>query len=194
MRERENQEFAERVIDINRVTRVVKGGKRLRFRTLVIIGNQKNQVGFGIGKASDVSQSIGKAIEKARRNLQTVTLTAEGTLPYPVEGKFKKARVLVKPAPPGTGVIAGGAIRVALELAGVKNVVSKALGSGDKVSNTVATIQALSSVIDPKLLRARRGKEVEKAVSKKTGSPSVAQPVPQAPKRKIATKKTTGKG
>jgi len=165
--EKEKQEFTERVIEINRVTRVVKGGRRLRFRTLAVVGNRKGKVGFGLGKAGDVSQSIGKAVEKAYQNLQSIYLTPEGTVPYSIKSRAKRAQVLIKSAPAGTGVIAGGAVRTVLELAGLKNVVSKALGSGDKISNAVATIQALSQIIDPKELLKRRGKEPKRSPIKK---------------------------
>ncbi len=177
------KDFIERVIEINRVTRVVKGGKRLRFRALVIVGNHRGQVGLGIGKASDVSQSIRKALDKAYGSLQLVHLTAEGSLPYQVIGRFKKAHVLLKPAPPGTGVIAGGAVRTILELVGLKNVVSKALGSSDKLSNAQATLKAFKQIVDPRELLARRNRQatkepvpakirVEKASRKRASAPT----------------------
>jgi small subunit ribosomal protein S5 len=167
--EQEKKEFTERVLEINRVTRVVKGGKRLRFRTLMVVGNRKGKVSLGMGKAGDVSQSIAKALEKAYRNMHSIFMTPVGSLPYPVVGKFKKAHVLIKPAPQGTGIIAGGAVRLVLELAGLKDVVSKSLGSGDKISNAQATILALSHIVDPKVLRARRGKKaLEASLADKT--------------------------
>lgn len=156
-REREKSEFQERVLQINRVTRVVKGGKRLRFRTLVIIGDKKGRVAYGLGKAADVSESIAKAVRSAKKGIRSISLTAEGSLPYAVKSSYKKAAVLLKPAPLGTGIVAGGAVRVVLELAGVKNVMAKALGTADKLNNTVATVNALLSVRSPERIRQLRG-------------------------------------
>jgi len=147
--EREKSEFMERVLEINRVTRVVKGGKRMRFRALVVIGDEKGRISCGLGKAGDVSTAVGKAVASARKRVITV-YRKSSTIPYPVESNYKSAHVLLKPAPAGTGIIAGGAMRVVLQLAGVKDVVGKALGSQNKTSNALATIKALS------LLRDRR--------------------------------------
>ena len=147
--EREKSEFTERVLEINRVTRVVKGGKRMRFRALVVIGDEKGRISCGLGKAGDVSTAVGKAVASARKRVSTIYKKGS-SIPYPVESHYKSARVLLKPAPAGTGIIAGGAMRVVLQLAGVKDVVGKALGSQNKTSNALATIKALS------LLRDRR--------------------------------------
>lgn len=135
-------DYEEKNIEVARVTRVTKGGKRMRFRTLSVIGNRKGRVGFGVAKGLDVAASTGKATTKARKALFTVPLVNE-TIPHAVEGKFAAARVLLKPAPKGTGVKAGGAVRVVFELAGVPNVVSKSLGSKNKINNVKATFVAL---------------------------------------------------
>ena len=152
----EKPEFVERVIEINRVARVVKGGKRVRFRALVVLGNEKGRVAFGLGKAADVSTAIAKAVTAAKK--QIIPIFIKGTtIPYPIRTYYKSAAVFLKPAPAGTGIVAGSSMRVVLELAGIKDVVGKALGSKNKLSNTVATIKALSMLIDPKELLERRG-------------------------------------
>lgn len=135
-------DYEEKNVEVARVTRVTKGGKRMRFRTLSVIGNRKGRVGFGLAKGLDVAASTAKATTKARKALLTVPLIHD-TIPHQVEGKFSAARVLLKPAPKGTGVKAGGSVRVVLELAGVPNVVSKSLGSKNKINNVKATFAAL---------------------------------------------------
>ena len=147
--EREKSEFTERVLEINRVTRVVKGGKRMRFRALVVIGDEKGRISCGLGKAGDVSTAVGKAVASARKHVITI-YRKSSSIPYPVESHYKSAHVLLKPAPAGTGIIAGGAMRVVLQLAGVKDVVGKALGSQNKNSNALATISALALLRDRK--------------------------------------------
>ncbi len=135
-------------MEIARVTRVTKGGKRMRFRALSVIGNRKGRVGFGLAKGLDVALATGKATTQARKALITVPLKND-TIPHAVEAKFAAARVLLKPAPKGTGVKAGGAVRVVLELAGVPNVVSKILGSANKINNVKATFIALKKLRIP---------------------------------------------
>ncbi|MEK7115825.1 MAG: 30S ribosomal protein S5 [Patescibacteria group bacterium] len=138
-------DYEEKNVEVARVTRVTKGGKRMRFRTLSVIGNRKGRVGFGLAKGVDVAASTAKATAKARKSLMTVPIVNE-TIPYPVEAKFSAARILLKPAPKGTGVKAGGAVRIVLELAGVQNVVSKILGSKSKINNVKATFVALKKL------------------------------------------------
>lgn len=150
-RQPEKKEFTERVLEINRVTRVVKGGKRMRFRALVVIGDEKNRIGWGIGKAADVSGAISKAVAVAKKQLVTI-ITKGSTIPHPVKSSHKGALILLKPATPGTGIIAGGSMRAVLRLTSIKDVVGKMLGSQNKVNNTMATIQALESLVDPKEL------------------------------------------
>lgn len=145
----EKKEFTERVLEISRVTRVVKGGKRMRFRALVVIGDEKTRIGWGIGKAADVSGAIAKAVADAKKKLIKITIKGT-TIPHPIKREHKGAYVLLKPATPGTGIIAGGSMRVVLKLTGIKDVVGKMLGSQNKINNTMATIQALDDLIDPK--------------------------------------------
>jgi len=153
-------EFQERVLEINRVTRVVKGGKRMRFRALVVIGDKINRISFGLGKANDVTAAVAKAVNEAKKNVITVYLT-KGTLPYKITHSHKSATVLIKPAKAGTGLIAGGSVRIVLELAGVKDAVAKVMGSSNKISNVVATIQALEQIQAPKDILASRGKTIK---------------------------------
>ena len=162
----ERSEFVERVLEIKRVARVVKGGKRVRFRALVVIGDEKGRINYGLGKATDVSGAIAKAVLAAKKGLISVFIKGT-TIPYPVRTHYKSAEVLLKPAPVGTGVVAGSSMRVVLELTGIKDVVGKALGSKNKLSNTMATIKALSMLHDPKELLAMRGiKQVDNKKSK----------------------------
>lgn len=139
---REPKEFEESILQIDRVTRVTKGGRQLRFRVSVVIGDQKGRVGFGIGKSSEVMMGVQKAIADAKRNLIRVPIF-EDSIPHAVESKYKATRILLFPAPEGKGVIAGGAVRKVLELAGVKNVLSKMHGSRNKINSSRATINAL---------------------------------------------------
>ncbi len=138
---RERSEFDQKVVEVKRVTRVVAGGKRMRFRALVVIGDHKGRVGMGLKKGSDVAESVNKAVNQAKKNLVSLPLTHE-TIPHEVDIKYKSSSLIMRPAKPGTGVIAGGAIRSVMELAGVKNVVSKMLGSNNKVNNVKAVFSA----------------------------------------------------
>ena len=139
------KEFEETVVQINRISKKTKGGNQIRFSALVVIGDKKGKVGAAISKATDVRSAIGKAIASAKRNMITVTLRGT-TVPYSVNEKFSAAKVLIKPAPPGSGIIAGGAVRVVLEMAGVPNVVSKIFGSNNKINNAKATFEALKKL------------------------------------------------
>lgn len=146
------KEFEETVVQINRISKKTKGGNTIRFSALVVIGDKKGRVGLGHAKAQVVPSAIGKAVEAAKRNMITVPLRGT-TIPYSITEKFSAARVLLKPAPPGSGIIAGGAIRVVLEAAGVKDAVGKILGSTNKISNVYATLSGLQTIakIDRKL-------------------------------------------
>lgn len=149
-------DYEEKNIEVARVTRVTKGGKRMRFRALSVIGNRKGRVGYGLAKGLDVAGATGKATTKARKALLTVPLTND-TIPHEVFAKYAAARVLLKPAPKGTGIKAGGAVRVVLELAGIPNVVSKILGSGNKINNVKAAVLALRKLkVAPKTEDARQ--------------------------------------
>ncbi len=142
---REAKEFDEEVIQIDRVTRVVKGGRRLRFRATVVIGNKKGKVGVGIGKSTEVQGAIQKAISKAKKTLITVPMVGQ-TIPHKIKVKFKSAKLMLMPACPGTGIIAGGPLRKIIELAGVRDVMAKALGCKNRLSNSKAAIMALSQL------------------------------------------------
>lgn len=135
----------EKVIQIDRVSRTVKGGRRIRFRALVVVGDGKGKVGVGIGKAGDVSQAISKATTKARRQMHEVTIVNE-TIPYEISRQTGSARIHLKPAPKGTSVIAGGTVRAIIEAAGIKNVVAKSLGSANKLNIARATLDALMAL------------------------------------------------
>lgn len=142
----QQRQYDHQVLDIARVVRVVKGGRRFRFRASVIVGDRNGRVGFGIGKSRDVQQAIQKAQDQATKNVVSVTLK-NGTIPHAVTAKFNGGVVYLKPARPGTGVIAGGTVRSVADLVGIKNLVSKALGSSNRVNNARAAIKALSQVI-----------------------------------------------
>ena len=142
---REPEEFEQKLIEIRRVTRVQKGGKRMRFRALVAIGDHKGRVGYGLGKGADVSQAIAKATTAAKKRVITIPLVRE-TIPHAVRLRYKAAVIYLKPAPKGTGIIAGGAIRQVLMVSGVANAVAKMLGSENKVNNVKLTIRALQQL------------------------------------------------
>jgi len=142
----EPKEFEELVINIDRVARVVKGGRRFRFKALVVVGNRKDKVGVGVAKGADVQAAIAKATDVAKKHMITVPVTKE-TIPHDTEVKFSGARVLIKPAAPGTGVIAGGVVRQIIGVTGIRNLLSKSLGSTNKVNIAYATIEALKSLV-----------------------------------------------
>lgn len=139
------EEFEQKIIDIARVTRVMAGGKRMRFRACVAVGNKKGRVAIGLAKGSDVTGAVTKAVNKAKKNFLDVPLVNE-TIPHEILEKFGAAKILFKPAKKGRGIIAGGAVRIVLELAGVKNVTSKILGSGNKVNNVKCAMAALGNL------------------------------------------------
>lgn len=178
----EEKQFDERTLDIDRVARVVKGGRRFRFRALVVVGDRKSKVGIGTAKGADVTAAVAKATEIAKKHFITVSLY-KGTLPHETEAKVSGASILLKPASAGTGLIAGGVVRTILDVAGVKNVLSKSLGSTNKINTAYATIAALDSLVPYKDWITTKSK-AKSAVAKKAA-------VVEAPV--IAKAKTTGK-
>lgn len=154
--EKPQSEWTERVVQISRVTKVVKGGKKLSFRAIVIVGNQKGQVGIGCAKASEVIIAIQKAIADGRKNLITVPIF-KTTIPHPITGKSGAGAVMLRPASEGTGIIAGGAVRSVLELAGIENILSKSLGSKSPLNAANATIEALKSLTPFNEVAKKRG-------------------------------------
>jgi small subunit ribosomal protein S5 len=160
--QREPSEFTETTLSVDRVTRVVKGGRRMRFRAVVVVGNRKGKVGMGTGKANEVQIAVNKAIKDAKRNMIKVPLI-KGTIPHGVDIKFKAAKIRLMPASEGTGIIAGGALRVICDHAGIRNVLSKRFGTGNKLVNAQATFKALA------LLKPVRAEDLEKAVETPEG-------------------------
>ena len=156
-------EFIEKVVALNRVSKTVKGGRVMKFSALIVVGDGKGRVGYGLGKAGEVSEAIRKGIEDAKKNITTITLSGT-TIPHEVIGKFGAGEVLLKPAPAGTGVIAGGAVRAVVEMAGIRDIRTKALRSRNKINVVHATINGLKALEDAAQVAARRGKTVEEIV------------------------------
>lgn len=183
---KERKEFEEEVIAIDRVTRVVKGGRRLRFRATVAIGDKKGRVGIGTGKSNEVTGAISKAITKAKKTLITVPLI-NGTIPHEVRYKFKAAKILLMPAAPGTGIIAGGAMRKVVGLAGVSNVLGKSFGSSNKLSSTRAAFEALKTLKENPFIRPNVS-EVIQPVDEKSVKTEMEEVVPEGKKEKVSVK------
>jgi small subunit ribosomal protein S5 len=162
-RRRENEEpseFTEKVVSLNRVSKTVKGGRIMKFSALCVVGDGKGRVGYGLGKASEVSEAIRKGLEDAKKNIVTITLSGS-TIPHEVTGTFGAGKVLLKPASPGTGVLAGGAVRAVLEAAGVKDVRAKSLRSNNAQNVVAATMVGLRSLRNAQQVAAVRGKSAE---------------------------------
>ena len=145
-KKREPQEFDQKIIEVARVTRVTEGGKQMSFRATVVIGDRKGKVGIGLGKGLDVSNAINKAVNRAKKDMITIPLNDQGTIPHELKQKFGAAKVMMRPAPQGTGIIAGGIMRMILELSGIRNITAKMFGSKSKINNAKATIEALRSL------------------------------------------------
>lgn len=159
-RDRErDKEFEERVVTINRVTKVVKGGRRFRFAALVVIGDKKGRVGFGTGKANEVPDAIKKAIEDAKKNVFTVPIINGSTIPHTITGTYGAGQIFLRPASEGTGVIAGGPVRAVLELAGITDILSKCLGSRTPINMVRATVEALKDLKTIEDIARLRGKK-----------------------------------
>lgn len=167
------KEFEERIVQIDRVSRTVKGGKRMRFRVLVVVGNRNGRVGMGIGKGTDIQKSIQKAVTHAKKNLIEVPIVND-TIPHEATTKYGGAVVFLKPASAGTSVIAGGPVRAVIELAGIKNILSKIIGSTNKINNVRATLQTLKGLrLAPESPKRRRtSPPAEAPVTDVTESPN----------------------
>jgi small subunit ribosomal protein S5 len=163
----EEKQFEERVVHIDRVARVVKGGRRFRFRALVVVGDKKGRVGIGVAKGADVTSAVAKAVDSAKKNLMSLKLY-KGTFPHEAQAKVGGANILLKPAAAGTGLIAGGVVRTILEVAGVSNALSKSLGSTNKINTAYATLDALREMqtADKWVTRMNTAKKPAKAASK----------------------------
>lgn len=183
----EEKQFDERTLHIDRVARVVKGGRRFRFRALVVVGDRKHKVGIGLAKGADVTAAVTKATDVAKKNMVKVHLY-KGTLPHEVEAKVSGANILIMPASAGTGLIAGGVVRTILEVAGVNNALSKSLGSSNKANIAYATLQALESIVPAEKWVTQQGKAKAAKAAKKAAT-KVEPAKKPAPKAKKTEKK-----
>ena len=167
--DRGESEVVDKLVSINRVAKVVKGGRRFGFAALVVAGDQKGRVGFGHGKAREVPEAIRKATEQAKRNMIRVPLREGRTLHHDVHGRFGAGRVVLRAAPPGTGIIAGGPMRAVFETLGVQDVVTKSIGTANPYNMVKATFDALTGVMSPRFAAAKRGKKVGDIVGRRGG-------------------------
>jgi len=172
---KQKPEFEERVVEISRVSRVVKGGRRIRFRILVVIGNQRGKIGYGIAKANEVSVGIKKAVNQAKKKMIEVPIV-NGTIPYQVVQELGSAKIFLKPASQGTSIVAGGVIRVIAELAGIKNLLSKVIGTQNKVNNVKAVFEAFKNFDPDKVeIIKNRYAESKKVEIEKNSTPKVVE-------------------
>lgn len=190
--QQEEKPFDERTLHIDRVARVVKGGRRFRFRALVVVGDRKHKVGIGIAKGADVTAAVTKATDVAKKHMISVPVY-KGTLPHEAEAKVSGAHILIMPASAGTGLIAGGVVRSILEVAGISNVLSKSLGSSNKANTAYATLEALQSLVpadqwvtQPKIQKASKASKKASVKDEPTKKPAAkgAKPVAKAAKKK----------
>ena len=170
----ERDEFVDKLVAINRVAKVVKGGKNFGFAALVVVGDQKGRVGFGKGKAREVPEAIRKAAQEAKRNLVRVPLREGRTLHHDVQGRWGAGKVVLRAAPPGTGIIAGGPMRAIFETLGVQDVVAKSIGTSNPYNMVRATVDALKNQTSPRSIAAKRGKKVSEILAGRTGGGAAA--------------------
>lgn len=155
-----DRDFTEKLIKLNRVAKVVKGGRRFSFSALIVVGDKSGTVGYGYGKANDVAEAIRKAVEKAKKNVIKVPMK-NSTIPHRIQGEFKSAKVLLKPAAPGTGIIAGGPVRAVMEVGGINDILSKSLGSQNAINIVKAVFEGLTGLMDARKIARDRGKSVK---------------------------------
>lgn len=159
MDQEQDREFTEKLIKLNRVAKVVKGGRRFSFSALVVVGDKNGTVGYGFGKANDVAEAIRKGVERAKSNVVEINIK-KSTIPHEITGEFKSARVLMRPAAPGTGIIAGGPVRAVMEVAGINDVLSKSLGSQNALNIVKAVFNGLEHLMNAREIARNRGKTV----------------------------------
>ena len=179
---REKSEFDQVLVDVARVARIVAGGRRFRFRATIVIGDRKGRVGMGIAKGADVTIAVNKAVDQAKKNMIRVPIVND-TIPHEVTTKYSGARVFLKPASKGTGIIAGGAVRAVVELAGIKNILSKMRGSNNKPNNVQATILALERLTPSDKVSQRRGKEIKGEILKRAEQEDEKKAGPETEKK-----------
>ena len=172
-REERDSEFIDKLVHINRVAKVVKGGRRFGFAALVVVGDQKGRVGIGHGKAREVPEAIRKATESAKRELIRIPLREGRTLHHDVQGRHGAGQVVLRAAPPGTGIIAGGPMRAVFEALGVQDVVAKSIGSANPYNMVRATVDALQNIVSPRQVAAKRGKKVSEIVARRAQTADV---------------------
>jgi len=157
---RDNKDYVEKLIRLNRVAKVVKGGRRFSFSAMVVVGDRNGKVGYGFGKANDVAEAIRKSVDRAKRAMIVIPVK-NGTLPYEINTSFKSSHVLLKPAAPGTGIIAGGHVRAVMEAVGIRDVLSKSIGSGNAVNIVKTVFRGLIEMMDAKKMSVNRGKSLK---------------------------------
>ncbi len=168
----EDDELSDKLVHINRVSKVIKGGRRFSFGALVVVGDGRGRVGYGMGKAREVPEAIRKATEKAKRNMVRIPLREGRTLHHDIRGRFGAGRVFLRAAPPGTGIIAGGPMRAVFETMGVQDVVAKSIGTANPHNMVKATFEALRNCVSPRGVAARRGKKIGEIVARRGDQPS----------------------
>lgn len=170
----EEDELIDKLVHINRVSKVIKGGRRFSFGALVVVGDGRGRVGYGMGKAREVPEAIRKATEKAKRNMIRIPLREGRTLHHDIRGRFGAGRVFLRTAPPGTGIIAGGPMRAVFETMGVQDIVAKSIGTANPHNMVKATFEALRNCVSPRGVAARRGKKIGEIVARRSNQPAAS--------------------